>query len=169
MQLSLMCFDPISSLHARRSLISSWRNQSFLQFCPKLLPLLPPLSPRILIFVHPGEPTSPSLLAVQVALQHERDPAAVPKPQGENGHRRGSQGYSGHREPRENPAAGLKGLNLPWGRSQLSQNSFRTRKCFTGVAKDKCCTLEPSLSNLICSLQSMKALVCCEEQLWELF
>lgn len=127
-QLSLMWFDPISTLQAQRSLIPTRRSHSFLQLYPKLLPRLPLLSSKIFFFVHPGEPTSSSLLALQVALQHERDdPAAAPMPQGENGHRRVSQGCSGYREPRENPAAGLKVQNLPRARPQFSQNSVRAR------------------------------------------
>lgn len=42
-------------------------------------------------------------------------------PRGKIG-RRDIQGHSGYREPRENPAAGLKVLNLPWMRPEFSEN-----------------------------------------------
>lgn len=109
MQLSLMCSDPISSLHAQRSLIPAEEVSAF--FSPVLNCFLYChfCQPRFYFFVHPGDSTSSSLLAVQVVLHH-REGMILHCPRGKMGTGEGARDTQG---TRKNPAAGLEVLNLP--------------------------------------------------------
>lgn len=120
----LLLFDPISSLHAQRSLIPIWKSHSLPQLCPKLLPLLALLPSKTFSFVHPGKPRffQPPCRTSGTTVQEGWccSSSSAPRQVGTGG--RALLSHCIFREPRKNLAAGLKVPSLCWVRLEFSQN-----------------------------------------------